>query len=278
MFNIKLWTDWTNRTGAYARFAGFGQPSQDFTIQWGYHHWDTNNACRECAAGKHGWGEGSKFGNGAWCDGRSGSLPGAAGYSDSGNWGNQGFGNMRKWWTCKRTDAQIKKENEEYQNARPVPRKISIPEPPRQLPPYFDILLSSNALDIFMAAHFVIDYLLDLYLEELYTNMSPQEIRIGLPVEKFIEFYKMLDSDHSIVKKQIAGLNEIIKAKTDEIDNLKKTMTGKDMRKLESAEKSLTLQLETNKSKVNALTLGLVVSVFLIIILCIILWNRSSSA
>lgn len=225
--------DWSNRTGSYARFAGFGQPSQDFTIQWGFHNWDTNNACRECAAGRHGWGSGSKFGGGAWCQGRSGSLVGAGGYGDSGNWGRQGVFGERKWWTCRKSSAQIQKENREYESARPsvsaIPTEKQIP----RLPDHVDMLLNPDALAIFRATHFVVDYLLDLYLEELYMTMSPQEIRIGLPVEKFVEFYKMLESDSSIVKTQIAVFNDMIKNKTEELSKVSTELSASNKRSLD---------------------------------------------
>jgi hypothetical protein len=110
--------EWQRREGEFDKFKFHGV-SQDFNVMWGWADWDTNNACRECANNQRGWGEGSKFGSGAWCSGQSGKLLGANGYSDSGAWGWHVAGS-RKWWTCTKSQSQKEAETREYNNAEPL--------------------------------------------------------------------------------------------------------------------------------------------------------------
>lgn len=116
--------DWKNKRGKYSKYIEFGT-DQPFRIRWGWDGWDTNNACRECARGEKGWGEGSKFGNGAWCEGKSGRLAAADSYRDTGEW--ESHGNFRKSWTCKKSQTQKDTEILEYNNAKPS--AFTEPEP-----------------------------------------------------------------------------------------------------------------------------------------------------
>lgn len=114
----RIHTDWQNREGNFSSYKNHGL-SQDFTVQWGWADWDTNNACRECANNKWGWGDGSKMPGGAWCQGQSGKLLGADSYQDSGAWGWH-VGGSRKYWTCAKSQNQKNSENQEYYNAEPL--------------------------------------------------------------------------------------------------------------------------------------------------------------
>jgi hypothetical protein len=137
-----LHKEWSDRRGQFEKYKVHGK-SQDFRVEWGWADWDTNNTCRECANNKWGWGENSKIPGGAWCNGQSGRLLGAYAYQDSGDWGWHAWhAGSRKWWSCKKSDAQKSIENQEYNAVEPIvdPSDQSkvwkgIPRPQRPGPP-----------------------------------------------------------------------------------------------------------------------------------------------
>jgi hypothetical protein len=126
------WLNWKNRTGKYEKFKFYGQ-SQTFTVEWGFKDWDTTNTCRECAQGnKYGWGEGNKFGGGAWCNrSRDDNILNPQDYIDKGPWSDYGFWNaFRKRWTCNKNDGAIDRENREYEAEEPIPTTYyKLPQP-----------------------------------------------------------------------------------------------------------------------------------------------------
>lgn len=148
-------------------------------------------------------------------------------WQDNGNV-NRGFCNQRR--SCRKTDAARWQQAEQqvirergnspgnFNEAQPVVTKaLAAPT----VPGYVKLLHDSQGVELVKAGHAIINYLLDLYLEELYMVLSPQEIRIGLPFEKFAEFYKILEQDGSIIQTRIANLETEIKAKNQEINVLR---------------------------------------------------------
>jgi hypothetical protein len=151
------------------------------------------------------------------------------GWVDDENQRACGFLNAGCQRRCKKSDSLRAQQATAQVTGERGPRPANFTEPapvvpsatpPSPLSPAIHAVLNPDALPIFKAAHTAIDYLLDLYLQELYFVMSPSEIRIGLPVEKFIEFYKMLDADHTMTRNFVKVLEESIAERRAEIDNL----------------------------------------------------------
>jgi hypothetical protein len=104
--------------------------------------------------------------------------------------------------------------------------------------------------------YFLSNYILDLYLRETYMSMTPAEIKLGMPFEKHLEFYKLSDNDSKAYQLEFKALNaQMLKNNNDmtELVKIKKELELKLVTVKEELESNLANIKKEKEFQINAL-------------------------